>query len=494
MKRKRARQAAGRKRERRVVMQKIDSAVTAKRGEIVAFEVLCRPRPSVGLQEVMAELAADSVERYTPDGRTVSEVSRALQKAGFRVFSDESGTSVSAQGPHELFASFFQTRLRKRARTWRFGERAWSFEFFDTVADAPEPAASVVPGALYVSIQRPPILFQSPLPPPVRYFHLSAPGDVAMLTGASAAHRQRTPAGDRATGAGVRIAMLDTGFFGHPYHKAHAYRLNPILAADGVAPASTDPHDHGTGEVANIFACAPDATVFGVKMGNNPVLSFDRAMSISPKIISCSWGYHLPGVTTLPAALVPLRLRILSIVNAGVTVVFSAGNGHVGFPGMMPEVLSIGGVYADNAAKLRASDYASSFMSLIYPGRRVPDLCGLVGMRPRAAYIMLPIPKGCVIDADLGGASFPLKDETTISDGWGVFSGTSAAAPQLAGVCALLLQKRPSLTPAQVKAILRASAIDVTLGTSAMGEPAGPGVDRATGSGLVSALRAWQSA
>jgi hypothetical protein len=30
-----------------------------------------------------------------------------------------------------------------------------------------------------------------------------------------------------------------------------------------------------TGEVANIFACAPDAKVFGVKMGNNPVLSFD---------------------------------------------------------------------------------------------------------------------------------------------------------------------------------------------------------------------------
>jgi subtilisin family serine protease len=288
--------------------------------------------------------------------------------------------------------------------------------------------------------------------------------------------------------------MLDTGFFVHPYFPAHGYRLNPTLAPDAAPPATTDAVGHGTGEVANIFACAPDARVWGIKMGANAVLSFDRAMSLSPQIVSCSWGWDLPGVTTLPAPLVPLRLRILAAVAAGTTVVFSAGNGHVAFPGMMPEVISVGGVHVDNAGNMRASDYASSFMSLIYPGRRVPDLCGLVGMRPRAAYIMLPIPQGCSIDADLGGTPFPSKDETTTSDGWGVFSGTSAAAPQVAGVSALLKQKRPALTPAQVKAILRATATDVTVGTSAMGESAGPGVDAATGSGLVNALRAWLTA
>jgi subtilisin family serine protease len=160
---------------------------------------------------------------------------------------------------------------------------------------------------------------------------------------------------------------------------------------------------------------------------------------------------------------------------------------------MMPEVVSVGGVTADNNAKLRASNYASSFMSLIFPGRRVPDFCGLVGMQPKAIYIMLPIPKGSAIDSSQGGIPFPDKDETTTSDGWGAFSGTSAAAPQIAGICALLLQKRPTLTPAQIKAALRATAIDVTTGTSAMGEPAGPGIDNATGSGLVDALSAWLS-
>jgi subtilisin family serine protease len=331
------------------------------------------------------------------------------------------------------------------------------------------------------------------LPPAVKYHHLRVPGDVAVLTRASPTHRRALPGGGRATGAGVKVAMLDSGFYHHPYFDAHGYRLNPTLAPDADPPATQDDNGHGTGEVANVFACAPDARVWGVKMGGNTVLAFDRAMALSPKVITCSWGFHLPGVTTLPVPLVPLRLRILSVVAAGVTVVFSAGNGHVSFPGMMPEVISVGGVFVDAAGGLRASNYASSFSSLIFPGRRVPDLCGLVGMQPRAAYIMLPIPAGAEIDVDLGGTPFPSKDETTTNDGWAAFSGTSAAAPQVAGVCALLKQKEPSLTPAQVKAALRATARDVTAGTSAMGEGAGPGIDPATGAGLVDALAAWQA-
>ena len=472
---------------------RIDHEVKAKRGEIVSFEVLCRPRTGAGLPQMMSEMAVDALELSYPDERTVAGVKRALLRLGFRVFSDDASTSVSAEGSHELFGKVFQTTLRKRSRTLRAGAREHRVEFFDTAKEAPEPSVSSVPGALYVAIQRPPILFQSPLPPPVPYFHLRVPGDVAMVTKASPTHRHQTAAGDRATGAGVKVAMLDTGFFVHPHFKAHGYRLTPVGAADAAPPPERDPHGHGTGEVANIFACAPDAEVFGVKMGNNAVLSFDRALALGAKVISCSWGYHLPGVISLPAALVPLRLRILSAVAAGVTVVFSGGNGQVSFPGMMPEVMAAGGVYADKNGALRASDYASSFASLIYPGRRVPDLCGLVGMRPRAIYICLPVPKGCVIDKDLGGQPYPDKDETATNDGWGLFSGTSAAAPQLAGVCALLLQKKPSLTPAQAKAVLRATAVDVRAGASAMGEWAGPGEDAATGAGLVDALKAWMS-
>jgi serine protease AprX len=475
-------------------VQQVDRDITPKRREHVSFEVVCRPRSGGGLLQLMGELAVDTLEQATPEERTVQDVAKALQEKGFTVFVDDASPTVSAEGPHELFEAVFQTKLRKRHRTLKMATQERHVEFFDTVKSAPEPSAMNIKGALYAAIQRPPIFFASALPPPVRYFHLNVPGDVAMVTMASATHRRSTPSGARATGAGVRVAMLDTGFFVHPYFTMHGYRLNPILAADAAPPATDDPVGHGTGEVANIFSTAPDAQVFGVKMGNNPVLSFDRAMAIAPRVISCSWGYHLPGVTTLPAALVPLRLRILSAVAGGVTVVFSGGNGQVAFPAMMPEVIAVGGTFANQMLQLRASNYASSFTSLIFAGRRVPDFCGLVGMQPAATYIMLPIPEGCSIDTGLGGSPQPGKDETTTTDGWGVFSGTSAAAPQVAGICALLLQKRPALTPAQVKALLRASATDVTTGTSFMGQAAGPGTDMATGTGMVNALQAWLDA
>jgi hypothetical protein len=50
-----------------------------------------------------------------------------------------------------------------------------------------------------------------------------------------------------------------------------------------------------------------------------------------------------------------------------------------------------------------------------------------------------------------------------------------------------MLEKNPSLTPAQVKQKLMVSARDVQTGTSGTGETAGPGDDDATGAGLVDA-------
>ncbi|MGB3205069.1 MAG: S8 family serine peptidase, partial [Crinalium sp.] len=71
-----------------------------------------------------------------------------------------------------------------------------------------------------------------------------------------------------------------------------------------------------------------------------------------------------------------------------------------------------------------------------------------------------------------------------------VFSGTSAAAPQIAGICALLKQVDPNLSPARVKQILQQTAIDVTEGfshPSTGGASARAGVDLATGYGLADA-------
>jgi subtilisin family serine protease len=293
--------------------------------------------------------------------------------------------------------------------------------------------------------------------------------------------------------------MPDTGFYKHPFYAWHGYNYHATLSPDAIN-LEKDEIGHGTAEAANIFSNAPDIDFVGVKMGENSTLAFKAASDLYPAVMTNSWGFDLSGEKSLPNFLKPLEAAVIEAVRKrGITVCFSAGNGHVSFPGMMPDVLSVGGVYAHerlagNDFDLEASDYASSFDSLIYPGRHVPDVCGLVGMLPRGIYIMLPVEPGDAIDTGLAGRRYPNKDETTAKDGWAVISGTSAASPQVAGVCALLKQIQPGLPPDLVKTILRASARDVKKGRSNMGQPAGIGFDGATGTGLVDAFSAYKLA
>jgi serine protease AprX len=299
------------------------------------------------------------------------------------------------------------------------------------------------------------------------------------------------------TGRGVLVAMPDTGFYRHPFYPWHGYNYNATLSPDAI-DVDTDDFGHGTAEAANIFAVARDIDFVGVKMGGNATLAFKTASDLEPAVMTNSWGYDLGGLTTLPNFLLPLEAAVLEAVNQrGIVVCFSAGNGHIAFPAMMPDVLAVGGVFAyenlvGNDFRLEASNYASSFDSLIYPGRHVPDVCGLVGMQPGGIYIELPVQPSCFIDVALSGPGFPNSDETAPDDGWAVISGTSAASPQAAGVCALLKQAQPGLSPRLVKNILRASAREVTVGMSNNGQPAGPGHDAATGAGLMDAFAAYR--
>ena len=63
---------------------------------------------------------------------------------------------------------------------------------------------------------------------------------------------------------------------------------------------------------------------------------------------------------------------------------------------------------------------------------------------------------------------------STTVPGFTTFSGTSAAAPHAAAIAALLLSYNPQSTPAQIRAAMQSTAIDIEA----------PGVDRDTGSGI----------
>ncbi|HET7694398.1 MAG TPA: S8 family serine peptidase [Vicinamibacterales bacterium] len=474
-----------------------------------------RPKDGLGPTKLDARISTRSVLSLAPDPIDMDRALLELHRRGLET-SIRGRLTASVRCTRREYETLFGTALAPFRLPAAAPAQFQAFYFPpDGAPWNPDPAVAAMIDDAY--IQWPHIHFAkrqprsspsraagvpSATPPARNRYHLNVPADVARLINAAPIHQEGR------TGRGVRIAMVDSGFaHSHPFFATHSY-TSTVTLAPGATNRATDANGHGTGESANIFAIAPGATFIGIKVDNdeNPYAGatllegFQEALRHDPHVISVSLGYDLrdPGtgapMTSLPNSLVALEAEIQAAVASGIVVVFAAGNGHYSFPGQMAEVISAGGVFVDQGGRMRASDYASGFKSRIYSGRNVPDFCGLVGLLPYADYIMLPIPPGCDIDREEGA-----HDGTTRTDGWGVFSGTSAAAPQLAAVCALLLEKNPGLTPGDVKAVLKRTARDVATGNAnpasdprGAGLKASRGLDGATGAGLVDAFAAFQ--
>lgn len=439
--------------------------------------------------DATAPITAEDARDYTSEGPLIRSAETRLREAGFQVL-QVSSTTINIAAPSSRYEEVFQARLYTEERpVIKEGARQDTATFVECEGtDIPglidvsaSPLADVLEG---VAIEEPRYFMQDAFPPLREYWHLRVPGDVSLGVNSDRAHRAGT------TGRGVSLVMTDTGWFRHPYFVERGYNANPTV----LGPATTDPTDdangHGTAESANAFAVAPDIDFTMVKLSFvNSIGAFNTAVAREPQVISNSWGSSIRN-GPLSAADQALAAAVANAVASGIIVVFSAGNGHFGFPGQHPDVIAAGGVFLEADGSMRASDYASGFASNIYPDRNVPDVSGLVGMQPKAAYIMLPLQAGSSIDVGLAGRTHPDGDETAGDDGWAAISGTSAAAPQVAGVCALVRQACPRLSPGQVRDILNQTARDVTEGTNANGNSAGPGPDLATGHGLVDAHRA----
>jgi hypothetical protein len=443
------------------------------------------------LFDATAAVTAETVDGYRSDEGLTNEAVMRLRDAGFRVL-DVSPVTINIAGPQSAYERAFGTHLKTEERpVIKAGRRRDTATFIDTddtamsglIDTSRSDMADVLEG---VAIERPVYPFAANAFAPTQdYWHLSVPGDVSLGVNADRAHRGRV------TGRGVRLVMVDSGWFEHPYFKARGYRADPVVLGPAATKPQADESGHGTAESANAFAAAPDIRFRMVKMSfTNSTGAFNKAVSLGPDIVSNSWGSDIEH-GPLSAADKALAAAIAQAVASGIVVVFSAGNGHWGFPGQHPDVISAGGVYLLPNGDTRASNYSSGFASKIYAGREVPDVSGLVGEVPRAAYIMLPVEPGDQIDQDLAsGGKHPNGDETKSNDGWAAISGTSAAAPQLAGVCALVKQAAPKLSPRKVRRILMRTARDVKTGKNAHGNQAKPGFDLATGSGLVNAHKA----
>jgi serine protease AprX len=294
------------------------------------------------------------------------------------------------------------------------------------------------------------------------------------------------------TGAGVGVAVIDSGVAAwhddltNTSSALFPYGNQRVAAFVDFINGQTQPYDdngHGT-HVAGIIAgngydsngqkagAAPAASIVSLK-----VLDANGHGTVSGIIAALDWvlanhnQYNIRVVNLSVGAAIhesawtdPLTLAAKRVVDAGVTVVSAAGNfgknsaglpqyGGVSAPGNAPWVLTVGASSTQGTAQ-RTDDIVGAYSSrgpsyidwaakpdLVAPGTGTVSLAsaGSFFYQTKSTALLA----GSVQTADLPYLSL---------------SGTSMAAPVVAGTVALMLEANPSLTPNAVKAILQYTA------------------------------------
>jgi serine protease AprX len=324
-----------------------------------------------------------------------------------------------------------------------------------------------------------------------------------------------TPSWARGTyGSGVGVAVLDTGVSPSP-DLAGRIVHGPDLSGEGTV---VDSYGHGT-VMAGIIAgdgaasatrpggaytgLAPAAHVVAVKVaGRNGVVDVSTVLQAMHwvsvyrqqygiRVLNLSWGV----ASTQSPAVDPLDHAVQRLWAEGIVVVVAAGNsgngpGTITKPGDDPVVLTVGAMNDGGDLDPSNDDVpAWSSRGPTAAGAAKPDLVTpgrtLVAQRSRGSQVEADNPKALVSGDYVRG------------------SGTSQAAAVASGAVALLLSRRPGLTPDQVKSVLMSTA-DPIAGTSRSAQGAGrmdleaamtatpsatPQVLSATGTGLIDASR-----
>ncbi|MFI1722620.1 S8 family serine peptidase [Streptomyces sp. NPDC020489] len=247
------------------------------------------------------------------------------------------------------------------------------------------------------------------------------------------------------TGKGVTVAVLDTGV-----DQTHPDLKGVEIAQKNFseAPDTKDRFGHGT-HVASILAgsgaksggrlkgVAPDVRLLdGKVLADNGfgdtsgiVAGMQWAVDQGAKIVNMSLGsLDLPGVDPMEAAVARLSSKALFVVAAG-----NEGDkpSTLGTPGSAPAALTVGAVDKQD----QIADFSSRGPTL--DGRPKPDITGP--------------------GVDITAALTTQREEPS-GEGYWAQSGTSMAAPHVAGAAALVLQQRPGLGGARLKALLTGSA------------------------------------
>jgi subtilisin family serine protease len=284
-------------------------------------------------------------------------------------------------------------------------------------------------------------------------------------------HIKAPQAWKKSRGEGVTIGVVDTGVSSalkefpaskrSPFSVSFAYSAGPwadlighgsMCAAIATGTKQAGGRYNGVAPDAMLLAARTNLLATDIyKIYDWVITKKETGALKGPVVMSNSYGLYTcsppPGMPQDH----PYREILLDAINAGIVVVFAAGNNHAGVlckhdpkkcgpntiwgPNSMDEVLSVGTV--NWAERMDSGEHGNSSRG---PGQwakkhKKPDC-----VAPTYGEVVW------------GG-------DYQVMEWW----GTSGACPQVAGLAALILSKNPSLTPAQVADIIRATCRDIGL-------------------------------
>ncbi len=291
--------------------------------------------------------------------------------------------------------------------------------------------------------------------------------------------------GQKVTGRGVTVAVLDTGLDAtHADIAGRVVRNVKLIGLLGLGvnfnypiseiglPNTDLVSGHGTfvgGVIAGngsrsngrYSGVAPGANLVGLSAGDATLLSIIEGLDyilwkgpeLGVKALNCSFS-----ADTLYDKNDPVNVATKMLTDRGVSVVFSAGNNGPGMDtlnpyAMAPWVISVGAT--DEEGRLADFSSRGSFTKLTGPSLVAPGV-DVVSLRASGVSLNSLTAIGLGGNLSLLGLLNTLLNPTLLY--YTVGTGTSFSAPQVTGTIALMLDANPSLTPAQVRDILQRTA------------------------------------